>query len=1683
MSAYEGHSGIDTRPGRLRRPPRESTSRRPNGGRAPARGVLAARRRELVLLAICLALLALALALAFALGAAGLLDAGAPSARAVQRRAPLTSHGLLSLPSSLQGPASVAIAARVPAYRAAPAAGGFRFENPGQRLAASFGAGGLSVASGKLHLGVRLAEAGFGGALQQIGAATPTANANRVSYQRPWLTEWYANGPLGLEQGFTVPHRPAAASGSTLTLSLAVSGGARAVMVGHGHVVRFSAGGSSLRYDSLVAQDASGHTLPSTMGLHDGRLVLGVDTYGAAYPLHIDPFIQQGSKLTAGETGAGVFGSSVAISGDGKTALVGAPNDSPRNVTRAGAVWVFTLSGETWTQQGEPLTGVSASDAYFGTGVALSANGNTALIGSTGGGSKEEPAYVFTRSGTKWSPQAELKGAAEKSTSNFGSSVALSGEGKYALVGASGESSGAGAAYVFAEASGKWSEQTKLAGTGPAGAAHQGESVAVNEEGTTALIGGPGDLEAKGAVWAFTRSGATWKQLGEKLANPEGESGTAHFGDAVALGHGGLTAVIGAPGDNGDTGAAWIYVREGEKFKELSAKLTGGTESGKAEFGSRVAIDKEGITALIGGPQDNSGAGAAWLFTRQGEAWKQLGPKHTAGAEEIGKGAYGSAVALSQSGGSMIIGAATDNSEQAGWGAAWAYSRSGETWTQLGEKLTGTIEQGLGRFGIDTAISGDGKTALVGAYEDNEGKGAVWVFTRSGSEWSHQGNRLTGGGEEIGAGEFGNSLALSQDGNTALIAGQNDNSQAGAVWVFTRVGGIWFQQGKKLVATSPKHPGGSLFGSSVALSGNGNTALIGVRGEEAAYVFSRSEGAWTPQQTLTDPEGKGSFGEMVALSADGTTAAVGDPEDNSETGSAWIFVRRNGEWAPQGSKLTGAGQKGEVFGGPIALSEDGSTALIAANNYPFTGAAYVFTRTGESWTQQGGRLVGSGVVAHASRFATSVALSGDGNTALIGGAVESNRGAIWEFTRSESTWKQLGEKVTATGEEGEAAFGSHLAMSSDGTTALVAGPVDDEETGAVWAFMESPSLRSPAATEVTKTTAKLNATVNPQGEEVTECTFEYGTSTSYGKTAACSPPKPGSGTTAVPVSATVDLLSANTVYHFRLSSSNGHGVQQTEDQTFTTLEESAMAETKSPAEPAKAETPGGGLSVTGSGGTGQVTIGPYGSNIGGGGLPESKGTYFQVFRSEGSSFTRIKYKDCELGGAHALWWDNPETGWEPIPSSMAVFTEDPTPCITVTATVATTPSIAQLSDPRHVGGPAVNGELGKCELAKHGGYTEAAGKQCGASDTSKGKGKGKYEWYAAPAPKCFPLKHGFFKEENSSLECADEAVNTKKQTGEGAFETTGGNNFTSSQRGLITLKKSPQESQPLLECEEITAAGKETSSRQSEEQLTYKGCKHQGAKCETAGNAIEEKETIHSEVLESYISKSFVVEEKEEVAGEYLEVLGGKELGARTAPAGEPRVGPFMKFSCGGPVYEVTGAVEGALQGFSADVMTSKVTAAFASGSGAQDLYVKEGSSSERLPVVLTAEPTSEYRGEIEFGTVPAHSQKESVQLFQKKSGAKRYEEKQVSVNVGESVEYQVIVHNISPLTRHFSPLQFKECEGISPSGGFTLEPGKSQEFKCTRRFTAGEWEVSAWVAADEGFGTRESNTELVLAS
>ena len=385
---------------------------------------------------------------------------------------------------------------------------------------------------------------------------------------------------------------------------------------------------------------------------------------------------------------------------------------------------------------------------------------------------------------------------------------------------------------------------------------------------------------------------------------------------------------------------------------------------------------------------------------------------------------------------------------------------------QQGSKLVAAGTVGNSRQGRAVAISADGNLAIIGGPDDRDGGGSAWVWARTGAAWSQESGTLVGTGgqnDPFNAPHRGSAVAISADGSTALVGSALDNRHAGAVWVFTRGPGGWLQEGSKLVGSGAV--GTAEQGFSVALSADGNTALVGGLRDDgwtgAVWVYTRSGGAWSQQGAKlvgTGAVGVAYQGASVALSADGNTAIVGGWADDSHAGAAWVYTRSGGVWTQQGDKLTGSGAVGAAQQGfSVALSADGNAAVLGG---PFdnshAGAAWVFTRSGGVWSQQGGKLVGAGA-AGAAELGWSAGISADGNTAIVGGPWDNAyAGAAWVFTRDGGVWSQLGDKLVGSGAVGSAGQGVSVAPSGDGATAIVGGWADNRTgnftSGAAWVF-------------------------------------------------------------------------------------------------------------------------------------------------------------------------------------------------------------------------------------------------------------------------------------------------------------------------------------------------------------------------------------------------------------------------------------------------------------------------------------------------------------------------------------------------------------------------------------------------------------------------------------------------------
>jgi hypothetical protein len=376
----------------------------------------------------------------------------------------------------------------------------------------------------------------------------------------------------------------------------------------------------------------------------------------------------------------------------------------------------------------------------------------------------------------------------------------------------------------------------KLVGTGAIGGAQQGIALSLSGDGSTGIVGGSSDNGSAGAAWVYSRSGGVWSQQAKLVGTDATDYSSGEQGFSVSLSADGNTAIVGAPGDNLNVGAARMYTRSEGVWSQQGAKLVGTGAIGTAKQGFSVSLSGDGNTAITGGIFDGGALGAAWVYTRSGGVWRQQAKLVGTGAVRNAK--QGQSVSLSCDGNTAIIGGLAGD-------AAWVFTRSNGVWSQQGPKLVGTGAIGFAQQGSSVSLSGDANTAIVGGFSDNSGLGATWVFTRSHGVWSQQGPKLVGTGA-VGAARQGSSVSLSGDGNTAIVGGPGDHpspplNPVGAAWVFTRSEGVWDQLQAKLVGTSAI--GNALQGYSVSLSDDGNYAILGGPSDNRDIESGRTAGA------------------------------------------------------------------------------------------------------------------------------------------------------------------------------------------------------------------------------------------------------------------------------------------------------------------------------------------------------------------------------------------------------------------------------------------------------------------------------------------------------------------------------------------------------------------------------------------------------------------------------------------------------------------------------------------------------------------------------------------------------------------------------------------------------------------------------------------------------------------------
>ncbi len=605
-------------------------------------------------------------------------------------------------------------------------------------LTIAFKPAGPQLHLDKAILDLQLDSVGYGADQRFVKMARPTIEGNQISYHRGLLTEWYRNGPFGLQQGFTLVERPAYKFNDKqknsipqplfplncpsilpcekrhfvnkpnmplLTLNLTLSHGWQATISADGQsAMLIGPNGSRLRYGELFVYDAANEQIPAYLTILEKNshsiLQIQVDDRTAGYPLTIDPFFQA-AKLTASDGMMNdEFGMGVAISGD--TVVIAAPENGGK-----GAVYVYEKPANGWITTDSFTAKLTASDGItddeFGSGVAI--ENDTIVIGAGANDEKGDDAgavYVYEKPASGWI-----------TTSNFTAKLTAS---------------DAGIEDRF------------------------GNNLAINND--TIFVGVSGDDDkgdGSGSVYVYQKPASGWSTSSlftAKLIASDGAAGDG-FGRAIAVS--GNIIVIGAMGDDdkgGNAGAAYIYEKSAIGWvttSSFAAKLTASDGGATQNFGNDVAID--GNVVVIGAQYDDDKglfSGSAYVYQKPFFGWfttDKFTAKLTA-SDGATTDTFGHTVNIS--GETIVITALFENDKGQNAGAVYTYKRPIGGWvTTEAFEVKLTASDGAANDNFGEAVAMNNHTIVIGSpFDDDEGdkSGSAYIFTEPAPEILVAGN-------------------------------------------------------------------------------------------------------------------------------------------------------------------------------------------------------------------------------------------------------------------------------------------------------------------------------------------------------------------------------------------------------------------------------------------------------------------------------------------------------------------------------------------------------------------------------------------------------------------------------------------------------------------------------------------------------------------------------------------------------------------------------------------------------------------------------------------------------------------------------------------------------------------------------------------------------------------------------
>jgi hypothetical protein len=730
------------------------------------------------------------------------------------------------------------------------------------------------------------------------------------------------------------------------------------------------------------------------------------------------------------------FGFSVDLSEDGNTMVVGGcgilydGTYATPDPDFDGAFWIYVRNETSWSLQTGPVKNIGS-----GSSVSLSSDGNTVAIGSFG---LSNETYIYTRSGENWTLDQSFDLGLEGLTGEQGLTVSLSGDGKTVAF-----ADGNWYIIIYVKIEDNWVKyrdvlyadlNTDGVGISP------NLPVNISSDGSTIAFSGSNAREFRGQTRIFIKDGAgDWVFQGDPLDNPNSSTGDRE-GASAALSANGNILVTGAIQGNESNGKAFFYERDNFGVWSFGGEIPI-SGLGASRFGSGVSISGDGNVISVGGFGDSTYVGAIWIFYRNGNSYTLTNKFR--GSGNLNSTYRGLSVNISGDGTTLAFGGPFYSNE----GAVWVYispTTTLENFLPVRNKLL-YYDDFLFSFACNTLITetllATDKISFFGVKPSTQLTSTLSVnsvltvlqtygLASTINVWDLSDVPLVGtNGTYDGtiSSLQGSSVALSFNGETAVVGGPfyNNLTVLGGVWIFIKIKGIWSQQIGPLTDTST---GISEQGYSVSISSNGNTVAVG--GPSFRPVVG----------TGTDPKG-----------------------------AAYVYVRTGNLWTSQSSGPLIAAGTGDAEatgqGRAVSLSENGNTLLVSGNTKLIgtaRGAIWFYARTGTNWAETDGPIQPV-ETPEVGNFGWSAALSADGLTAVVGDPDWNGTGAIWIYENSTpgtpGGWLKIeGPLVSPTSLGNDSNQGYSVCISRDGSTIGVGSPTDYNNRGTFYVYFKNSGV-------------------------------------------------------------------------------------------------------------------------------------------------------------------------------------------------------------------------------------------------------------------------------------------------------------------------------------------------------------------------------------------------------------------------------------------------------------------------------------------------------------------------------------------------------------------------------------------------------------------------------------------------